>query len=41
MGLDRFKFENFVKEIYLDSDTTVGLLSGAPFDDPTKWLLSE
>jgi predicted TIM-barrel fold metal-dependent hydrolase len=40
MGLDRLKFANFVKEIYLDSDTTVGLLSGAPFDDPTKWLLS-
>ena len=40
MGLDRLKFANFVKEIYLDSDTTVGLLSGAPFDDPTKWFLS-
>ena len=36
----RLKFANFVKEIYLDSDTTVGLLSGAPFDDPTKWFLS-
>ena len=36
MGLDRFKFDNFVKEIYLDSDTKVGLLSGAPFDDPTS-----
>ena len=40
MRLDRFKFENFVKEVYLDSDTTVGLLSGAPFDDPSKWFLS-
>jgi uncharacterized protein len=40
MTLDRFKFENFVKEVYLDSDTTVGLLSGAPFDDPSKWFLS-
>jgi predicted TIM-barrel fold metal-dependent hydrolase len=36
----RYKFENFLKEIYLDSDTKVALLSGAPFDDPTKWLLS-
>ncbi len=40
MGMDRIKFENFVKEVYLDSDTTVGLLSGAPFDDPNKWFLS-
>lgn len=36
----RYKFENFVKEIFLDSDTKVALLSGAPFDDPTMWLLS-
>ena len=40
MALERYKFQNFVKEIYFDSDTKVGLLSGAPFDDPTKWLLS-
>ena len=39
-GARSLKFDNFVKEIYLDSDTTVGLLSGAPFDDPTKWFLS-
>ncbi|HJS85674.1 MAG TPA: amidohydrolase family protein [Acetobacteraceae bacterium] len=40
MSLDRYKFDNFLKEVYLDSDTTVGLLSGAPFDDPAKWFLS-
>jgi uncharacterized protein len=40
MGLDRYKFENFLKEIYLDSDTRIGLLSGAPFDDPNKWFLT-
>jgi predicted TIM-barrel fold metal-dependent hydrolase len=40
MTLDRFKFANFVKEVYLDSDTKVGLLSGAPFDDPAKWFLT-
>ena len=40
MTLDRYKFDNFLKEIYLDSDTTVGLLSGAPFDDPSKWFLT-
>lgn len=38
--LDFYKFDNFLKEIYLDSDTTVGLLSGAPFDDPNKWFLT-
>ncbi|MBX5453929.1 MAG: amidohydrolase [Acidobacteriia bacterium] len=40
MTLDRYKFANFLKEIYLDSDTTIGLLSGAPFDDPSHWLLT-
>ena len=40
MTLERFKFDNFLKEVYLDSDTTVGLLTGAPFDDPAKWFLS-
>ncbi len=39
-SLSRFKFQNFVKEIYYDSDTSLALLSGAPFDDPTWWFLS-
>ena len=38
--LARFKFENYVKEIFVDSDTKIALLSGAPFDDPTWDLLS-
>jgi hypothetical protein len=38
--LARYKFENYLKEIYLDSDAKVALLSGAPFDDPTWDLLS-
>ena len=38
--LARYKFENYVKEIFIDSDTKVALLSGAPFDDPTWDLLS-
>jgi predicted TIM-barrel fold metal-dependent hydrolase len=38
--LYRFKFENYIKEIYLDSDTKVALLSGAPFDDPSWDFLS-
>src|SRR6266704_4265605 len=33
-NLARFKFENYIKEIFVDSDTKVELLSGAPFDDP-------
>jgi uncharacterized protein len=40
MGLERYKFENYLKEIFFDSDTKIALLSGAPFDDPTKWFLS-
>jgi predicted TIM-barrel fold metal-dependent hydrolase len=37
--LQRYKFQNYLKEIYLDSDTKVALLSSAPFDDPDWWLL--
>jgi predicted TIM-barrel fold metal-dependent hydrolase len=39
-SLLRYKFENYVKEIFVDSDTKVALLSGAPFDDPTWDLLT-
>ena len=35
----RFQFENYLKEIYLDSDTDVALLSTVPFED-RPWLLS-
>jgi predicted TIM-barrel fold metal-dependent hydrolase len=38
--LVRYKFENYVKEIFVDSDTKVALLSGAPFDDQTWELLT-
>jgi predicted TIM-barrel fold metal-dependent hydrolase len=38
--LERIKFENFVKEVYLDSQTTVGLLSSAPSDSPEGWFLT-
>lgn len=40
MTIDRYKFDNFLKEVYLDSDTKIGLLSGAPFDNPEAWFLS-
>ena len=35
------QFGNFVKEIFLDSDTKVALLSNAPSDDPKDWLLPQ
>ena len=38
--LGRYKFDNFLKEVFLDSDTKLGLLSGAPFDDPDMWVLT-
>ncbi len=34
------QFDNFVKEVYFDSDTTVGILSGAPSDNVENWFLS-
>jgi uncharacterized protein len=40
LALHRYKFQNYMKEIFMDSDTKVALLSGAPFDDPSWWLLS-
>src|SRR5262249_27834271 len=39
-SLVRLKFQNYVKEIFYDSDTSLALLSGAPFDDQSWWLLS-
>lgn len=39
-AVDGIKFENFLKEIYLDSDTDVALLSGAPSDQPEGWMLT-
>ena len=34
------KFENYVRQIYLNSDTAVSVLSGAPFDDDTWEFLN-
>jgi hypothetical protein len=39
LTLAYYKFESYVREIFLHSDTKVALLSGAPFDDPSWWLL--
>jgi predicted TIM-barrel fold metal-dependent hydrolase len=42
IGLEmrRYQFENFIKEVYLDSDTKVGLISGASFDDPDMAIIT-
>ncbi|CAN5125200.1 hypothetical protein BH24PSE2_BH24PSE2_15880 [soil metagenome] len=34
------QFENFVQEVFIDSDTTLGILSSAPNDDPDHWFIS-
>jgi len=38
--LDDLKFNNYYKEIYLDSDTKVALISSAPSDIPRDWFLT-
>ena len=38
--LTRFMFSNYVKEVFVDSDTKVALLSGAPVDDPFNRFLT-
>jgi len=40
INLDRFKFANYVKEIYVDSDTDVAILSGSPVDDEVNLFLT-
>src|SRR5262245_30309639 len=38
--IEDLKFANYYKEVYLDSDTKVALLSGAPSDIPQDWFLT-
>jgi predicted TIM-barrel fold metal-dependent hydrolase len=38
--LTRFMFANYIKEVFVDSDTKVALLSGAPVDDPFNLFLT-
>ncbi len=40
LTMRRYQFENFIKEVYLDSDTKIGLISGASFDDPTTSIIT-
>jgi predicted TIM-barrel fold metal-dependent hydrolase len=39
-SLDDLKFANYIKEIFLDSDTKVACISGAPSDVPEDWFLT-
>src|SRR4029450_4634377 len=36
----RFKLENYLKEVFLDSDTSLALVSSAPADDPANTILT-
>jgi uncharacterized protein len=38
-SFESLQFESFVEEVFLQSVTHVGLLSGAPADDPQNWFL--
>ena len=40
MGSEYYKFENFIREVFLNSDTSVGLLSSIPFSNPADWPLT-
>jgi hypothetical protein len=38
--IEDLKFANYFKEIFLDSDTKVACISGAPSDVPEDWFLT-
>jgi uncharacterized protein len=38
--IEDLKFENYRKEIFLDSDTKIALISSAPSDIPQDWFLT-
>jgi len=38
--LEDLKFANYLKEIYLDSDTKVACISGSPSEEPRDWFLT-
>ncbi|MDB5406104.1 MAG: amidohydrolase [Rhodospirillales bacterium] len=39
--LDDLKFDNYFKEVFLDSDTKVGLLTNSPSEIPQDWFLAQ
>ena len=38
--IEHLKFDNYFKEVYLDSDTKIALISSAPSDIPEDWFLT-
>jgi uncharacterized protein len=38
--LEDLKYDNYIKEMYLDSDTKVALISSSPSDIPRDWFLT-
>jgi hypothetical protein len=38
--IEDLKYDNYVKEIFLDSDTKIALISSAPSDIPRDWFLT-
>jgi len=38
--IDDLMFQNYIKEIYLDSDTKIACISGAPSEVPEDWFLT-
>lgn len=38
--LDDLKFANYFKEVFLDSDTKIALISGSPSFEPIDWFLT-
>jgi predicted TIM-barrel fold metal-dependent hydrolase len=36
---EKIQYDNFVREVFLESDTTLALLSSAPSDDPEGWFI--
>jgi predicted TIM-barrel fold metal-dependent hydrolase len=39
--IDDLKYSNYVKEIYMDSDTKIALLSNSPSDVPEDWFIPQ
>jgi predicted TIM-barrel fold metal-dependent hydrolase len=39
--IDDLKFDNYIKEIYMDSDTKVALLSNSPSEVPADWFIPQ
>lgn len=39
--LDDLKYHNYIKEIYMDSDTKIALLSNSPSDVPEDWFIPQ